>query len=54
MRRLNFILAVLMCPGLLFAQVRYNEGHYIMSYSTENLQPKEVEIIDGVCVFDCA
>lgn len=48
MKRLGYVLVVLLSPGLLFAQVRYNPGHYSMMYSTESIQPKEVEIIDGV------
>lgn len=48
MKRLGYVLLVLLSPGLLFAQVRYNPGHYSMIYGTESIQPKVVEIIDGV------
>ncbi len=47
-KRLAFILAVSLIPGLLFAQVMYNEGYYSMTYNTISIQPEEIEIIDGV------
>ena len=48
MRRLVYILAILVSPGFLFAQIYYNEGFYTMTYGTQSIQAEAIEIIDGV------
>ena len=48
MKRFVYFLAALLSPGLLLAQITYNEGYYTMMYSAESIQPEAIEIIDGV------
>jgi hypothetical protein len=49
MKQLVLFLAVLISPGILIAQINYNESFFSQTYSLQNMQSEAfLEIIDGV------
>ncbi len=48
MKRLGFIPVIWLFPGLVFAQIRYNEGFTSLTIGTESMDADAIEIIDGV------
>ena len=49
MKQIIWFLAVLICPGIIIAQINYNESFFSQTYNMENSQSEAfIEIIDGV------
>ena len=49
MKQIIWFLAVLICPGIIIAQINYNESFFSQTYNIANNQSEAfIEIIDGV------